>query len=159
MPQYAILRFAKYKGAPAGAIEAHHERSKESYASNPDIDTGRSKHNFHIIEPQGKYRQQIDGRIKESGCKTRKDSTRFVDTLITASPEFFKGKRMSDAKAFFTEAANFLSRRVGRQNIISAVVHLDEKTPHMHLTFVPLTLDNRLSAKDILGNRASLSRW
>ena len=42
MPQYAILRFAKHKGAPSGALEAHHERKKERYASNPDIDTERS---------------------------------------------------------------------------------------------------------------------
>ena len=44
MPQYAILRFAKHKGAPSGALEAHHEREKERYASNPDIDTERSKY-------------------------------------------------------------------------------------------------------------------
>ena len=43
--------------------------------------------------------------------------------------------------------------------IFSAVVHLDEKTPHLHLCFVPLTTDNRLTAKEILGNRAKLSKW
>lgn len=159
MPQYAILRFAKHKGAPAGALEAHHERTKEKYASNPDIDTSRSKHNFHTIEPQGKYRQQIDGLIKAAGCKIRKDSTRFVDTLITASPEFYKGKKLPEVKMFFQQATDFVAQRVGKQNIVSAVVHMDEKTPHLHLTFVPLTPDNRLSAKDILGNRASLSKW
>lgn len=37
--QYGILRFAKHKGGSAGALEAHHERTKEKYASNPDIDT------------------------------------------------------------------------------------------------------------------------
>lgn len=159
MPNYAILRFSKHKGAPAGALEAHHERTKEKYDSNPDIDTSKSKYNFHTIAPQGKYRQEIDSRIQTAGCRTRKDSTRFVDTLITASPEFFKGKKMPEVKAFFQQATDFLSQRVGKQNIISAVVHLDEKTPHLHLTFVPLTADNRLSAKEILGNRASLSRW
>lgn len=44
-------------------------------------------------------------------------------------------------------------------NVVSAVVHMDEKTPHMHLAFVPLTKDNCLSAKEILGNRVSLSKW
>ena len=51
MPQYAILRFAKHKGAPSGALEAHHERKKERYASNPDIDTERSKYNFQLNDP------------------------------------------------------------------------------------------------------------
>ena len=51
MPQYAILRFAKHKGSPARPLEAHHERQKEKYASNPDIDTAKSKYNFHIVKP------------------------------------------------------------------------------------------------------------
>ena len=44
--QYAIMRFAKYKGSEIGNIEAHNERTKEKYASNPDVDTSRSKYNF-----------------------------------------------------------------------------------------------------------------
>ncbi|BAH07596.1 hypothetical protein CKR_2545 [Clostridium kluyveri NBRC 12016] len=159
MPQHAILRFEKHKGNPARPLEAHHERQKEQYASNPDIDTSRSRYNFHIVKPEGRYYHFIQNRIEQAGCRTRKDSTRFVDTLITASPEFFKGKSPRETAAFFQRAADFLIQRVGRDNIVSAVVHMDERTPHMHLTFVPLTEDNRLSAKEILGNRASLSRW
>ena len=159
LPQYAILRFAKHKGNPARPLEAHHERQKEKYASNPDIDTAKSKYNFHIVKPEGRYYHFIQSRIEQAGCRTRKDSTRFVDTLITASPEFFKGKPPKEIQAFFQRAADFLIRRVGRENIVSAVVHMDEKTPHLHLTFVPLTKDNRLCAKEILGNRASLTKW
>lgn len=159
MAQYAILRFAKHKGTPARAMEAHHERQKEQYASNPDIDTNRSKDNFHIVEPQGRYYHFIQNRIQQAGCRTRKDSTRFVDTLITASPEFFKGMRTEEVAVFFYRAADFLIQRVGKENVISAVVHMDEKTPHLHLTFVPLTKDNRLCAKEILGGRADLIRW
>ena len=92
MAQHAILRFEKHKGNPARPLEAHHERQKEQYASNPDIDTSRSKYNFHIVKPEGRYYHFIQSRIEQAGCRTRKDSTRFVDTLITASPEFFKGK-------------------------------------------------------------------
>ena len=52
-PQYAIMRFAKYKGPEITNIEAHNERRKERYASNPDIDLSRSKHNFHLINVTG----------------------------------------------------------------------------------------------------------
>lgn len=159
MAQYAILRFEKHKGNPAGPLEAHHERQKEKYASNPDIDTSRSKYNFHIVKPEGRYYHFIQKRIEEAGCRTRKDSTKFVDTLITASPEFFKGKSPKTVQAFFQRAGDFLIDRVGRENIISAVVHMDEKTPHLHLTFVPLTEDNRLCAKEIIGNRKNLTKW
>lgn len=159
MAQYAILRFEKHKGTPARALESHHERQKEKYASNPDIDTSRSKYNFHIVKPEGRYYHFIQKRIEEAGCRTRKDSTRFVDTLITASPEFFKGKSPKTIQVFFQRAGDFLIERVGRENIISAVVHMDEKTPHLHLTFVPLTEDNRLCAKEIIGNRKNLTKW
>ena len=98
MPQYAIMRFAKQKGG-AGALEAHHERTKEKYASNPDIDTNRSKQNFHIVAPSTSYKREADNRIKAAGCRTRKDSVRFVDTLVTASPEFFQGKKRKKSKS------------------------------------------------------------
>ena len=130
-PQYAIMRFMKYKGPEIGKIEAHDERTKESYASNPDIDPGRTHLNFHLVEPQGRYRTEAERQIREAGCRTRTDSVRLVETVITASPEF----------------------------IISAVVHMDEKTPHMHLSFVPLTEDGRLSAKEIIGNKKKLIKW
>ena len=159
MAQHAILRFEKHKGNPARPLEAHHERQKEQYASNPDIDTSRSKYNFHIVKPEGRYYHFIQSRIEQAGCRTRRDSTRFVDTLITASPEFFKKKSPKEIQAFFQRAAEFLIGRVGRENIVSAVVHMDEKTPHLHLCFTPITEDGRLSAKEILGNRAQLSQW
>ena len=159
MPQYAILRFTKHKGSPAGPLEAHHERKKGKYASNPDIDVGRSKDNFHIIKPEERYYHFIQKRIEESGCRTRKDSTRFIDTLITASPEFFRGKTKKEIVSFFQRATDFIVERVGKENIVSAVVHMDEKTPHLHLVFVPLTEDNRLCAKEIIGNRATLTKW
>lgn len=159
MAQHAILRFTKHKVGPAGALEAHHERTKEQYASNPDIDTARSKYNIHIVQPKQKYRQEISSRIKAAGCKTRKDSTLFVDTLITASPEFFEGRSRKEIQAYFTEAVAFMERKVGKGNIFSAVIHMDEKTPHLHLCFTPITEDGRLSAKEILGNRAKLSKW
>ena len=159
MAQHAILRFEKHKGNPARPLEAHHERQKEQYASNPDIDTSRSRYNFHIVKPESRYYHFIQNRIEQAGCRTRKDSTRFVDTLITASPEFFKKKPPKEIQEFFHRAADFLIGRVGRENIVSAVVHMDEKTPHLHLCFTPITEDGRLSAKEILGNRAQLSQW
>ena len=158
MPQYAIMRFAKQKSG-AGALEAHHERTKEKYASNPDIDTERSKHNFHIVKPITSYKRESDNRITAAGCKTRKDSVRFVDTLVTASADFFKKKKHIEIQAFFQTAVDFLAEKIGKDNIFAATVHMDEKTPHMHLCFTPITQDGRLSAKEIIGNRVQLTKW
>ena len=157
--QYAILRFAKYKGPEISHIESHNERTKENYASNPDIDTARSHLNFHLVTPERKYRAEAEKQIAEAGCRTRSDSVRVVEALVTASPEFFKGKKKSEVKAYFTEALEFIQKYQSKDTIISAVVHMDEKTPHMHLCFVPLTPDKRLSAKDIIGNKKKLTQW
>ena len=157
--QYAILRFAKYKGPEIGHIESHNERTKEKYASNPDVDTSRSHLNFHLVTPQRKYRAEAEKQIAEAGCRTRSDSVRAVEALVTASPEFFKSKKKSEIKAYFQEALGFIQEHQDPKTIISAVVHMDEKTPHMHLCFVPLTEDGRLSAKEIVGNKKKLTQW
>ena len=157
--QYAILRFAKYKGPEIGHIESHNERTKEKYASNPDIDTSRSHLNFHLVSPERKYRAEAEKQIAAAGCRTRSDSVRMVEALVTASPEFFKGKKKSEVKAYFTVALDFIQKHQSKDTIISAVVHMDEKTPHMHLCFVPLTEDKRLSAKEIVGNKKKLTWW
>ena len=157
--QYGILRFAKYKGPEIGHIEAHNERTKEKYASNPDVDTSRSKYNLHLIKPKCKYRAEAEQQIAQTGCRTRSDSVRVVEALITASPEFFDGKKRAEIKEFFDYALEFIKAHQNEKTIISAVVHMDEKTPHMHLCFVPITQDGRLSAKDIVGNKKKLTWW
>ena len=157
--QYAILRFAKYKGPEIGHIESHNERSKEKYASNPDVDMSRIHLNFHLVTPQRKYRAEAEKQIAEAGCRTRSDSVRVVEALVTASPEFFKRKKKNEVKAYFQEALDFIREHQDPKTIISAVVHMDEKTPHMHLCFVPLTADGRLSAKEIVGNKKKLTQW
>ena len=155
---YAILRFAKHKGGASKALSAHHERTKEIYVSNPDIDKNRTMQNYHIVTPRWSYEQEIRHRIRMAGCRVRKDSVKFVDTLVTVSPEFAEAHE-SEMPEYFNRAFGFLKDRVGEENIISAVVHMDERTPHLHLCFVPLTKDKRLSAKEILGNKKAMIRW
>ena len=80
-------------------------------------------------------------------------------SILSNRPEFFKGQKRAEIRAFFEEALHFLEQHQSKETIISAVVHMDEKTPHMHLCFVPLTEDGRLSAKDIMGNKKKLTWW
>ena len=157
--QYAILRFSKYKGPEISRLEAHNERTKEKYASNPDVDTSRSTLNFHLIQPEHSYREEAERQIAEAGCRVRSDSVKLVEVLIAGTPSFFKDKTQEQIKEYFEHALEFLRQKQRAETFVSAVVHLDEKTPHMHVTFVPLTEDNRLSAKKIIGNKAKLSQW
>ena len=70
-PHYAIMRFAKYKGPEISNIEAHNERRKENYASNPDIDLSRSKYNFHLIEAPGRRRAAENGEHEKTDYRLK----------------------------------------------------------------------------------------
>ena len=130
--QYAILRFKKYKGPEIGRIEAHNERTKEKYDSNPDIDLSRSGNNFHIIEPTDRYRKMSEALIKQYACpRVRSDSVRVVETLITASPEFFEDKSEQEIRAFFQHAVDFLKNELGEDRLIAAPVQMPNITPHV----------------------------
>ena len=83
----------------------------------------------------------------------------FIVPLRFTNAKFFKDKTNREIKAYFEYALEFLKSKQNTQTFISAVVHMDEKTPHLHLCFVPLTADGRLSAKEIIGNRKNLVKW
>lgn len=156
MANYAIMRIEKRKLGSVTAICNHHERLKEKYKSNPDIDTERTHLNFHIVKPTGRYRQLVLERIDEAGAKRRKDSVVMQDCLVAASPDWIRAKSDEDQAEYFKYAFEFFEEKFRKENILSAVVHLDEANPHMHLCFVPLTEDNRLSSKEIIGGPKGL---
>ena len=107
---YAILRFKKRKAGSVASCERHNERKKEAYKSNPDIDIGRSKENYHLVPPpRYTYKKEINRMVAEAGCKVRRDSVMMVETLITASPEFMNSLPPAEQKEYFTEALDFIS--------------------------------------------------
>ena len=159
MANYAILRMEKRKLASVGKICKHHERLKESYKSNQDIDPTRTHLNYHIVTPNSLYRNEVFERIEAAGAKRRKDSVVMQDCFIGATPEWIKAKSLEEQEAYFRHAEAFFEEKIGKENIISAVVHMDEATPHMHLCFVPITKSGKLSSKEIIGGPTGLSKW
>ena len=158
-PKYAIMRMARYKGPEISKIEAHNERTKKTYASNPDIDPSRTHLNFHFIDPPQHYRAEAERQIREASCRVRSDSNRMVEFVFTVSTGYFDGKSVEEIRAYYERCLDYLKARQDESTIISAVVHMDEETPHMHVVFVPLTPDHRLSAKEIFGNRKKMIQW
>ena len=159
MANYAIMRIEKRKLASVGRIGKHNERLKNEYKSNPDIDPAKKDLNYHLIEPRTSYRNVVLKRIEEVGAKRRKDSVVMQDCFIGATPEWIIPKPPEEQEQYFRHALAFFEEKIGKENIVSAVVHMDEKTPHMHLCFVPITEDGRLSSKDIIGGPKGLSKW
>ncbi|MCM1225116.1 MAG: plasmid recombination protein [Lachnospiraceae bacterium] len=160
---YGIMRAAKVKGgADVAGMEMHNLRKKES-RSNPDIDRGRSDRNYSIGSYDGnmsfnaRIEQQIRERYKGSRA-IRKDANKCVELLFTSDRDFMDSLNPEQERAFFKDCYDFTARHFGGQeNIIADVVHKDEiGAAHMHIDFVPLTADGRLSAKDYLGGKKEL---
>lgn len=158
MANYAILRIEKRKMGSVTPINNHHERLKEKYKSNEDVDPERTHLNYHLVKPEGKYRQKVLDRIEEVGAKRRKDSVVLQDVLITATPEWIDAKSYEEQVEYFDHAFDFIAKRYGRDNILSAVVHMDEAHPHMHLVFVPITPGGKLSSKTLIGGPKGMEK-
>ena len=111
--QYGILRLKKYKGQTVSWIEAHNERQKESYASNPDIHLERSKFNFHLVEPRGKYLGEADRMIREAGCRTRKDSVKGGGGADHRKSRIFREQEPKGNLSVFPESCGLYENETG----------------------------------------------
>lgn len=157
---YSIIRMQKMKSTAIKGIQFHNQREKES-ETNPDINKADSHLNYDLINGQRQidYTEKINQVIEDnvtSGKKIRKDAVRLAEFLITSDKEFFEKISPKEQKRYFETAHEFLADRYGEKNLIYATVHHDEKTPHMHVGFVPVTEDGRLSAKDFFGQKKQL---
>lgn len=150
---YAICHMQKFTAGAVKGIEIHNQRTKEGVShSNPDIDWSKSDLNYdlHNLENQS-YHKIIKNRISQLDLKkaVRKDAIVMCNFIITSDKEYFDNKTPQEVNQYFLNSYDFLKNRYGTENIISATIHLDETTPHMHFSFVPVTSDGRLSAKSI----------
>ncbi|WP_170007652.1 MobV family relaxase [Bacillus fonticola] len=85
-----------------------------------------------------------------------KDAVKLCEFMVTSNKDFFEKLTPDQEEKFIKTSYDFLSDRYGKDNVVYAVVHKDEKTPHMHLGFVPVTEDVRLSAKEHFGQKLQL---
>jgi hypothetical protein len=162
--QYATYHIAKGQGS--GTNLGHHiDRTpgKEWVYSNADRE--RSGLNLDLTPEKWQNKplsECVAGRLQEGYTgKTaiRKDAVKYLAHMLTGSHEQLKAIEKDPAKMNAWIAANrkFMEDEFGKENIIRFVVHLDEKTPHIHCITVPLTPDGRLSAKQLMGNPDELS--
>lgn len=150
---YCIMRTEKRKRTDLSGIQRENDRTATEY--NNKVEPGMDIFNVTLKESSN-WLQDIDNEIQAAGAKTRSNSVLALDTIYTASPEFFQGKTNAENDKFFQDCLKFHENRFG--HIISAVIHYDETTAHMHVISVPLTQDGRLSARDVIGNKAKMSK-
>lgn len=150
---FCIMRTEKRKKSDLNGIQKENTRTATEY--NNQVKPGMDVFNV-VLKESNNWMQDINNEIKAAGAKTRSNSVLALDTLYTASPNFFQGKTNEQNDNFFKDCLQFHEAHFG--HVISAVIHYDESTPHMHVISVPLTKDNRLSARDVIGNKAKMSK-
>ncbi|MEJ7552907.1 MobV family relaxase, partial [Staphylococcus hominis] len=160
---YSIIRIAKVKSnTNTTGIQRHVQRENKNY-ENMDIDLEKSYLNYDLVnQKKQNFNELINKKIEENYTgkrKIRKDAVKHIDGLITSDNDFFNHQSLEDTQKFFEHAKIFLEQEYGKDNLLYATVHMDEKTPHMHFGIVPITQDGRLSAKDVVGNKKALTQF
>lgn len=148
-----VLHTIKLKSKDLRGLCNHNERKTEN-SSNPDIQRDLTSLNYELhrgTDEKIDYENDVKALISEryEGRKLRENTTFAVSFNISSGKEFFEGMSQEREREFFQANYDLIAEKYGKENIISARVHKDEETPHMHLVLVPFTQDNRLSAKEL----------
>ena len=158
---YAIFRSEPiYTLSDLAQIGSHNKREKKAYNSNPDIKLELSKNNIQLVplnekyvkgfyELTKEYKKEHDERMKHERANRKRTFKQMLDCsknvvadelLFTATSHFFKGMSKDDIKKWADTCMEFVYKDLGytKEQVLHSVVHMDEKTPHIHCVVVPL---------------------
>lgn len=163
---YAIVRNEKLTRSQAQGICVHNDRKAKNH-SNKEIDISKTHLNYYLKKNELNYIKEFDRLKEEKNLKgqIRSNSIIICEMIFTSDKEFFENIGLEETKRYFEESYKFISnyKNLGEKYIISAVIHLDEGTPHMHLAYIPVihTTDkqgnkiDKICARDFLQGRDS----
>ncbi|QJX74745.1 MobV family relaxase [Priestia megaterium] len=159
MAKYGIIRMQKFHKDAILGIQKHNQREGEN-SKNKDIDSTRTMLNYDFVnEDKIKYHEEIKKmtatRVKR---KIRNDAVLVAEFFVSASPEYMHAMSPDEQRKYFEASLDHIAGKYGQQNILYAVVHNDEATPHMHVGFVPITDDRRLAAKEYFHGKTKIRR-
>ena len=149
---YAIVRNEKLTRAEVNGKGTHNDRKAKNH-TNKDIDPTKTYLNYYIKKNELTYTKEFDKYLKENNVQghLRSNSIIMCQMIFTSDQVFFDKIGEKETKRYFDECYKFICnyKNLGEKNIISAVVHLDEGVPHMHLMFVPVVHTKDKDGNDI----------
>lgn len=126
---------------------------------NQDIDLSKTHENYNLApdRQQGQV-NFIRERCHELNCLKRADVNVMASWIVTLPKDF----PLEQERQFFEQSYKFLENRYGEKNVVSAYVHKDESTPHLHFSFVPVVYDQKkdkekVSAKECINKKDLLT--
>ncbi len=149
---YAIIRNTKYKRENLKGIFRHNERRNQNY-SNKNIDKEKSYLNYALKSAKYSYEKEFDRIRKKYDLKGQIKTVSNIacEYIITSDKQFFEEIGQEETKRYFKTAYQFVTeyKNLGEQYIVSAQVHNDEETPHLHLIFLPVVHKKDKNGNDI----------
>lgn len=151
---------AKFKSSDVRGIQVHNQREGEIH-KNENIDPSRTELNYDLHNEEAINYNKAIKEIMAEGYKSdkapRKDAVVMNGIAVQVNKEFFDNLTPEKEKEFFKTVYDTVAEKYGKQNIISANVHKDEKAPHIQINLVPLTADGRLCGKEVFDRKGLLN--
>lgn len=138
-----MANFAKYARGSVTSMTQHYERKKGKDGEylrfkNQSIDSSRTNLNYNLA-PERDQCKFIKERTESLKALKRKDVNVLGSWVVTVPQECPEEHQ----REFFEECYSFLENKYGKANVVSAWVHMDENTPHMHFAFIPVVYDKK----------------
>ena len=151
-----MAHIEKFNRAAIGHMLAHYDRGAE-HIRNESVDRTRSHLNYNLAAELQPKRQGdfIKQRCSEVKVQNRKDVNLMCTWIVTVPKDLPENEH----DQFFKTTFDFLSDRYGKENVISAYVHMDETTPHMHFAFIPVVPDKKKQGKFKVSAKERINRF
>lgn len=160
-PSTLAMHITKHKNGTRGQ-QRHNERKEGQKHSNRRIDPTRTKDNVWLTPDDGKtFNERIESILEENYTgkrKVRSTAVKMCEITVQIGGDLAENGTEEEQVEALKQAFEELKETYGETNIVSAVIHVDETTPHLHFDFVPITKKGGLSAREVVGDRAQMRK-
>lgn len=160
-PSTLAMHITKHKNGTRGQ-QRHNERKEGQKHRNRNIDDSRTKDNVWLTPDDGKtFNERIQSILEENYTgkrKPRSDAIKMCEITVQIGGDLAENGTEEEQVEALKQAFEELKEQYGEKNIVSAVIHVDETTPHLHFDFVPITPKGGLSAREVVGDRAQMRK-
>lgn len=160
-PSTLAMHITKHKNGTRGQ-QRHNERKEGQKHRNRNIDPTRTKDNVWLTPDDGKtFNERIESILEENYTgkrKVRSTAVRMCEITVQIGGDLAENGTEEEQVEALKQAFEELRDQYGEKNIVSAVIHVDETTPHLHFDFVPITPKGGLSAREVVGDRAQMRK-
>ena len=160
-PSTLAMHITKHKNGTRGQ-QRHNERKEGQKHRNRNIDPTRTKDNVWLTPDDGRtFSERIESILEENYTgkrKVRSTAVKMCEITVQIGGDLAENGTEEEQVEALKQAFEELKETYGETNIVSAVIHVDETTPHMHFDFVPITKKGGLSAREVVGDRAQMRK-